>query len=424
MDRDIYRKRVKKVLNLLKKQGENSALLIASAPARRRSRDTYYDYRQDSDFFYLTGSHGKDAAIFISPSLNRPVLVSRKLSDHELLWEGAGPDLEPVAKILDADLVNTPRPGQYVKSILNGVRTLFAGNEPGTISGILSRQIFETPAHERQSLPLILGHSEIIMMQLRMYKDAQEVSAIEKAIDITWKGIQSTFPLIVPGGSEAAVRSKLENTFHIHECVSSFPPIIAAGAAAATLHYQSHSGTLKANQLLLMDCGAEWNLYAGDITRVFPIGKKTNPVLEELYQIVLESQYAAIAKISPGVLIKDVYEAAAKVMLQGLRKLGVLKGTVASLMKEQAFRQYFPHGIGHSLGLDVHDIGNLRGNNSAVLEKGMVFTVEPGLYFPKKTGKVPACGIRIEDDILVTAGGCRNLSSQIPKELDEIRALF
>ena len=165
----------------------------------------------------------------------------------------------------------------------------------------------------------------------------------------------------------------------------------------------------------MIDCGAELNMYNGDITRCYPVDGKFSPIMQEIYSIVLEAQKASIKAVKNNVKIETVYNASAKILTEGLVELKVLKGKVSKLLEKKAYQPYFPHGIGHSLGIDVHDVGNLRGNNNAVLKKGMVFTIEPGIYFPKTVGRAPACGIRIEDNILVTENGCKILSDFIPK---------
>jgi Xaa-Pro aminopeptidase len=193
----------------------------------------------------------------------------------------------------------------------------------------------------------------------------------------------------------------------------SFQTIVAAGKSAAVLHYHDYTRILKSKELILIDCGAEYNNYAADISRTYPVGDQLSPQLAALLEIVSDAQHAAISEIKAGVSFGKAYAAAAKELTKGLITLKVLKGSLKSLLKKSAFKPYFPHGIGHSLGLDVHDIGRMRNNNESLLKKGMVLTIEPGLYFSKPHGLIPACGIRIEDDVLVTDKGCQILSAGV-----------
>ncbi len=224
---------------------------------------------------------------------------------------------------------------------------------------------------------------------------------------------------------EYQIAANIEYWFKLQDCGVAFPSIAAAGRSAATLHYQDHSQALRSSEMLLIDCGATYKGYAADITRVLPVSGRFDKQQARIYDAVLAAQLAAIAKIKHGVRILDVYNAAAKELCYVLRDLKIIKGkNISKPLKDKAFAPWFPHGIGHSLGLDTHDIGKLRGNNDARLKAGMVFTVEPGLYFPKKIAGVAACGVRIEDDILVTKTGCRVLSAGFPKERQEIESLW
>jgi len=176
--------------------------------------------------------------------------------------------------------------------------------------------------------------------------------------------------------------------------------------------------------MLLIDCGAEYSMYAADITRVFPVSGTFSGPRRDVYEIVLAAQKAAIRAVRPGADVAAVYRAAARVLVEGLVELGVLRGKASRLLERGAYRPYFPHSIGHTLGLDVHDIGRMRGERRLTLQEGMVISIEPGLYFTSRAGKVPACGVRIEDDVLVTAGGARVLSAAFPKEPGEIEQLL
>jgi Xaa-Pro aminopeptidase len=256
-----------------------------------------------------------------------------------------------------------------------------------------------------------------------MVKDPSEIAHIRKAAEITEGALMHVLPLIEAGTKEREVAAFIEYFYRVHGAEPAFGTIVATGPSAATLHYHSLSRTLKTGELLLIDTGAEFGMYASDITRMIPVGGTTTSELQDLHDIVLRAQMMAIRKIKPGVMMNEVYNAAARELTYGLKYLGILKGSVSQLLKKGAFKAWFPHGIGHSLGIDVHDVS--PSGPAIPLEKGMVVTIEPGLYFQKPTGPLPACGVRIEDDVLVTARGHEVLTRDaLPKDLGQVSDLL
>lgn len=417
-----YPGRIKKVQNALKKSGGSSALLISSAQPQIRSRDTYYPFRQDSNFFYLTGSYIRNTALLIRE--NDCILYTQPLNPEHVLWEGKSIDAHKLAVSLGADVaLNKNIEGSIIQRC-SAIDTLFFQNDANSIGWNVARELLKVKSAYRRSGPVHFHHIDTILAPLRLLKDSTEVRAIQEAINVTYESLKGIMPLLTRETSERALADLLLYRMSLFRAVPSFPTIAATGKSAATLHYEKLTRVLKSKDLFLLDFGAELDMYAGDITRVFPVSGTFSGWQTDLYDIVLAAQKAALKKIKPGVKINSIYAAAARVLTQGLVDLKVLRGNTKELYKKGAFRKFFPHGIGHSLGMDVHDIGQLRGNNNARLEKGMVFTIEPGLYFPKKVGAVPASGVRIEDDILVTKDGYKNLSAQIPKERDEIESFI
>ncbi len=415
-----YKKRIARVYKELKKAGRPTALLLGSASNRLRSLDQFHTFRQDSNFFYLTGSQGHGFCILLSTESKNPLLFAPPVNPLQIVWEGEGESASELAKSLGCDLIQSEKLLPEIKRRLLGVELLYFQNQHENLAWKISKELIELDTAQRGRYPASFINVDEIFTTLRLYKDADEIKFIRQAIALTHTALQSVLPHITNGGSEQEIAAHIEYIFNLHGARPSFSTIAAAGASGATLHYHALNQNLRARDLFLLDFGAELNMYAADITRTLPISGKFNPMQAEVYQAVLNAQKAAIRKIKHGVKIIKVYQAAAEALTVGLQDLGILKGKLSKLMEKKAYLPYFPHGIGHSLGIDVHDIGKLRGNNSAVLENGMVFTVEPGLYFSRKTGKVPAMGIRIEDDILVTAKGCENLSKAIPKEIAEI----
>lgn len=419
-----HKTRLQKVMRTLSEGKETRALLVSSAPQHIRSRDTHFEYRQNSDFYYLTGSRARECLLMLSSKQKTPLLFVPKADPVKILWEGKPPNFEELAQHLGAKLVEYSDAAGELLQHLRDVDVLYYQNEPHGMSWEITSKLLAIRSHERGALPARFHHSDLILENLRLFKDPEEVRLIRQANAITNGALMEAAPMMRPGNSESEIASTIDYIFRICGAEVAFASIVAAGPSAATLHYEAKSRKLRKGDMLLIDCGAEHEMYAGDITRVVPVGGKFDPIHRQIYSIVLAAQKAALSKVKHGVKIATVYDAAARVLTQGLVDLKVLKGSVPSLMEKKAFRPYFPHGIGHSLGLDVHDVGKLRGNNEARLLTGMVFTVEPGLYFSRKIGKVPACGVRIEDNVLVTKNGCEILSAGFPKELDEIEQLM
>lgn len=418
---NLYKARIDKI----KKQFKNksSALLISSAPLARRSHDTNHPFRQDSSFFYLTGCLDKDLSILIDSNSKNGFLLTTPIDKNKVVWDGAPSDHKALAKQLGLELVVSSDLKKEVITRLKNIETLYHQNSANTLSWRITREIIESPSFTRSNLPKFFAHADVLLEHMRLFKEPAELSFINHAIEITHDALVEAAGSLSHFETESDVASALDYVFKFNDCQVAFNTIVACGASAATLHYEDGHKALESSKMLQIDCGAEFQLYAADISRVFPLSGKFDPVQSQIYKIVLSAQKAAISKVKAGVSLKTVYDAATKELTIGLVDLGVLKGKVANLISKQAYKPYFMHGIGHSLGLDVHDIGNLRSDQSSVLEEGMVITIEPGLYFSKKVGKILPCGIRIEDDVLVKKNGCVVLSEQIPKEMRQVEAM-
>jgi Xaa-Pro aminopeptidase len=273
-----------------------------------------------------------------------------------------------------------------------------------------------------RGLPSVIVEAERLTSRLRCLKDASEIQLIRKSADLTSAALLHAAQFIKPGMKERELAVLIEYLYRLHNAEPAFNTIVATGASAAILHYHQLSRTLRKGELLLIDTGCELDMYACDVSRTIPVSSETSAPLQRVYECVLRAQEAAIRAVRPGVRMTDVHAVAASELTLGLKDLGVLRGNSRELLKKGAYKPYFPHGIGHSLGIDVHDVGPGPSDSLGVLEKGMVVTIEPGLYFSKPVGKIPPCGVRIEDDVLVTARGCEVLTAGVfPKELNEIR---
>ncbi len=422
--KNVHALRIKKALTLLKNAPRKEALVISSNPSVIRSRDTHYPYRANSDLFYLTGSHAEELTMVLRPHASDPVVLIAPPEDKvKNMWEGAPPAIKPIATALKAPLLTTHEPVKQIISLLRGHEAVYLQSIEGAPSAGVKHDLSSRSTYLLRNLPSTLIDAEQFTARLRLFKDPSEVAHIKEAAQITGGALQNALPLIEAGVAEREIGAFIEYFYKVHGAEPAFGTIVASGVSAATLHYRSLSRKLKKGELLLIDTGAELNMYASDITRMIPVGGTISPELRDLHDIVLRAQLLAIKKVKPGVRMVDVYNLAAKELTYGLKYLGILKGSVSQLLKRGAFKPYFPHGIGHSLGIDVHD-ATPTGQES-ILEKGMVITIEPGLYFAKPTGPLRACGVRIEDDILVTAKGHEVLTATaFTKDLDELGALL
>lgn len=405
-------------------QDSNGALVLSAPASIRRSRGVEYPFRQESDLYYLTGFTGSEVTLLISCRSKAPVMLVPRTDPLRVVWEGKGPDIRPIARAIGAELIVTGDIEGEIMKRLRGLDTLFYQSRSGTVGNRIATRIFNLDPYVRGPLPAQFVAADRLLAPLRLIKSADEVQLMRNAADITNNALYSVVPLIRHGVSEAEIQQTLEYVFRASGGEVAFHTITAAGKNAAVLHYHGHKSRLKRGEMLLIDCGAEYNMYAADISRTLPVNGEFESTQRMVYETVLAAQMAAIRAIKPGVPLSTPYNAAALVLIEGLKELGVLKGNTRSLLKNGAHSPYFPHGIGHSLGIEVHDTGELRGNNAAVLAEGMVITIEPGLYFPRPVRGVPACGVRIEDDILVTRKGAVVLSEGFPKDPDELCELI
>lgn len=411
--------------------------ILPAAPERVRNRDVLHPFRQDSDFHYLSGFDEPDAVLVIIPGREHgeSVLFCKEKDPARELWDGflAGPegaiekfgvdDAFPIADIddilpgmiegrsrvyypLGRDQSFDQRVMDWVKIIRSKVRS--GSNPPGEFVAL-----------------------EHLLHDLRLIKSAAEVRVMAKAAEISCEGHVRAMKRARRGGCEYNLEAELVHTFMSHGARSTaYPSIVGGGANACILHYIENDAPLKDGDLVLIDAGCEYECYASDITRTFPVSGRFSAEQKALYEVVLAAQYAAIDAVHPDNHWNRPHEAALEVLVQGLVELGILQDiTVDQAIEEEAYRPYFMHRTGHWLGMDVHDVGDYKiGGAWRQLEPGMALTVEPGLYIaPDNTAvdeKWRGIGIRIEDDVVVTRDGCRVLTNGVPKEIDDIEALM
>ena len=280
------------------------------------------------------------------------------------------------------------------------------------------------------SAPTEFSSLEHILHEMRLFKSAAEIRLLREAAEVSTKAHCRAMKTCQAGQYEYQVEAEIIHEFAYNGLRAvAYPSIVAGGSNACVLHYTDNHSKLKSGDLLLIDAGAECNHYAADITRTFPVSGEFSPPQKQLYQLVLDAQLAAIEKIKPGLAWNLAHEVAVEILTTGLVELGLLKGKISQLIEDETYKQFYMHRIGHWLGMDVHDVGDYKVNDEwRILEAGMVLTVEPGLYIPKDCQEVAkkwrGIGIRIEDDVLVTAEGCEVLTHSVPKTIDEIEQLM
>ncbi|HMO02053.1 MAG TPA: aminopeptidase P N-terminal domain-containing protein [Oligoflexia bacterium] len=424
----IAKNRIKKLIDSLNKNSECASLLISAAEAPFRSHDQLYPFRQNSDFFYFTlCGNSRGVHLLLRSDYKRPLLFCEKQDAENRVWEGRLHDGKKIASLIGAELIETNKLETEIFAAIRGYSTFYFQSDQSTLSFRIMRRLSEMRAFEAERLlgyPRKLISASLVISPLRMIKDAHEVEAIKTSIKLTNQAIREAAREIAVGISEFQIRAILDFFFALHNGVPAFATIVASGGSAATLHHRTSAQLIKRNDFVLIDCGCELNGYASDISRTFPAAKRFEKWQRLLYLGVLRAQMEAIKKIRAGVKIRTIYLAAVEVLTETLLELRVIKGRLAYLIKSEAFKPFFPHGIGHLLGIDVHDVGQMRGNLDFILQKDMVITIEPGLYFSKPIGLVLAGGVRIEDNILVGAKGAEILSSNIPKTIEEVEAFL
>ena len=414
--------------------GADAALLVAAAPERMRNADAAWPYRQDSDFHYLTGFPEADAVLALLPGRahGEAVLFCRERDSAHERWHGEVAGTERAVSVYGVD---DAFPIEDIDDILPGMIEGRArvychfGREPDFDARLLGwmrrlRQLRGGGVAPKEFVAL--GH---LLHDLRLYKSRGELKLMRQAASIAAEAHLAAMAAAWPGRFEYEVEAELLRAMRSRGAVPAFPPIVAGGANACTMHYLANRAPLKDGDLLLIDAGAEVDCYASDITRTFPVNGCWTREQRALYEVVLAAQQAAIDEVQPGQPFDAAHHAAVRVIAEGLCALGLLKGSADAAIESGAYKSVFPSKTGHWLGLDVHDVGDYRVDGQArLLEAGMVVTVEPGIYVPPDLRGVAerwrGIGIRIEDDVAVTADGNTVLTAGVPKEPQELERVL
>ncbi|HEY0233305.1 MAG TPA: Xaa-Pro aminopeptidase [Dokdonella sp.] len=420
---------------LMRMAGPDAIVIVAAAPERVRNNDAHYPYRQDSDFHYLTGFAEPDAVLALVPGrqASETILFCRERDAERERWDGPRAGTEGAVARYGLD---DAFPIDDIDDILPGLiegraRVYYHFGRDTEFDLKLIGWVNRVRAQVRQGAKpphefVALSH---LLHDLRLYKSRGELRLMRKSAKIAAAAHVRAMQATRPGMNEHEVEAELLHTFRRQGAVPSYEPIVGGGANGCVLHYRANNAPLMDGDLLLIDAGAEYECYASDITRTFPVNGRYTPEQRALYDLVLAAQLAAIEEVRAGRPFDAYHEAAVRTLTRGLVKLGLLSGSVEKNLREHAYRKFYMHKTGHWLGLDVHDAGDYRVDGEfRVLEAGMVVTVEPGLYLAPDLKGVPAkfrgIGIRIEDDVVVTNGDPEVISDGVPKDADAIEALM
>ena len=427
----VFNRRRQDVMQLM---GEGIAIL-PNAPVRLRNRDVHYPYRPDSDFYYLTHFNEPDAVAVLAPGRDKGeyVLFCREKDPERETWDGRRAGLEGAVEFYGAD---DAFPITDIDDILPGLMEnrgkvySNVGTYPDFDARLLG-WLNEVKAKARAGIhaPHELVDISHLLHELRLLKQTEEIQVMKRAAKVSAQAHRRAMQVCQPGMMEFELQAELEYEFLKNGSLApAYPPIVAGGVNACTLHYIANNCELRSGDLILIDAGAEIDCYASDVTRTFPVNGKFSPPQKDLYEIVLAAQTAAIERARGGGHWNDPHDAAVRILVQGLIDLKILPGNVDENIASEVYKRFYMHRTGHWLGMDVHDVGDYKvEDNWRVLEPGMTFTVEPGLYIPADDD-IPEqfrnIGIRIEDDVLVNRNGNVVLSSDAPKSVAEIEDLM
>jgi len=421
---------------LMAEMAPESVAIIPAAREVTRSRDTEYPFRQNSDFFYLTGFEEPDAVLVLVPGRRQgQVIMFCRDRDPELeLWNGYRQGPEGVVKNFG---MNDAYPESDIDDIIPGLiegrSTIYysMGHDDQFDRRVLS-WVNQIRAKVRNGAkpPGDISDLAFLLHEHRLIKSEAELKIMQKAADISADAHCRAMLESRAGRYEYHLESAICHTFSENGArYPAYNSIVGAGKNACVLHYTENNARMEDGDLVLIDAGCEYQGYAADITRTFPVNGKFSEPQRALYDLVLKSQLAAIAAVKPGKKWNTPHDVTVRVITKGLVELGLLKGDVKTLIAEEAYRDFYMHRAGHWLGLDVHDVGEYRIDGKwRPLEPGMVLTIEPGIYVAADNKKVAkkwrGIGVRIEDDVVVTESGCEVLTHGVPKTADAIEALM
>ncbi len=428
---EIFKRRRDRVV---KAMSPNSALIVAANPEMVRNDDVHYPYRQDSTMYYLTGFEEPESFLLLRPGKNpESVMFVREKNIERETWDGFRFGPEGTKKEFGIDEVHPissfpQKAAELLKGFDEVYYRLFKNDEADKLVQNLLLDLKRIYGRSGYGL-MTIKDADTFLGEFRLKKNEDDLRNQRKACEISAAAHLKAMKMTKPGISERQIQGLLTSEFYNSGSArEGYGFIVASGNNATTLHYNFNDQICESGELLLIDAGSEFNYYSGDITRTYPVNGKFTPAQKRVYEGVLKVQKEIINYIKPGIYFKDLHAMGTDLLTQLMLDLGLVSGRKEDVISSLEYKKYYPHGIGHWLGMDVHDAGlyMIRGE-ARPIEAGMVFTVEPGLYIPATDKSAPeeyrGIGVRIEDNILVTEKGCENLTAGVPKEVSEIEAV-
>lgn len=427
MNQSTYRERRRRVLEAI----SPGVLVLPSAPVAIRNNDVEHEYRQDSDFYYLSGFDEPESVLVLSSEREQPFhLFVRKRDPEREVWDGPRAGVDGAKADFGADQAfEIGDLEKELPKLLETERVFYAFGRDSAFDRRMFAAVGNVKARAKTGVrfPVELIDPSKVLHKMRLLKSGEELTLMTKALDITREAHVAAMAAAEPGRYEYEVESVLNGVFRRRGSERpAYGSIVGSGPNATVLHYRKNDRQMQDGDLLLIDAGCEYGYYASDITRTFPVNGTFTPAQRKIYELVLEAQFASIRATRPGATLDDVHQASVDVLARGMVELGFIEGPVSDAVKELRYRKYYMHKTSHYLGMDVHDVGPYFDNGKPrPLQAGSVITVEPGMYIPADAD-VPeeyrGIGVRIEDDVLVTDKGQRVLSAGIPKTIDEVEA--
>ncbi|MFC2074627.1 aminopeptidase P N-terminal domain-containing protein [Campylobacterota bacterium] len=431
MKNNIYKDQRQK---LLSQMGDGIAI-VPSASMQVRSNDTEFPFRQESNFYYLTGFNEPDALLLLckKQKQSKTVLFLRERDPEMEMWVGARLGVEPACKTLDVDeAYDIKMLEAELPKLLEGSEHLYLDTFRDNEYIHAIKKVSEELSHIRtvDVSPRNYIHLNTLLEKMRLHKEPYEIDQIKKALSITTQAHHAAMAMVRPGMKEYEIQALIEYVFKKNGSEhDAYGTIVAGGNNANTLHYVENRKPLNDGDLMLIDAGCEWDYYASDITRTTPVNGKFSKPQQALYEGILDVQEKIIKLVQPGVSKQQLQEKSELLLAQVMLDLGILKGSLDAVIENKTHKKYYPHGIGHWMGLDVHDTCPYKDESGkeVLFKEGVVLTVEPAIYLPQDDLEIPeefrGIGIRTEDNILVTSKGYENLSSDIAKTVEEVEAI-
>jgi Xaa-Pro aminopeptidase len=420
----------------MRRMEPNSVAILPAAREVTRSNDSEYRFRQDSDFYYVTGFGEPDAIAVVAPSKEEQfTLFVRPRDPEKETWTGRRAGVEGAKATFGASAAFPVEEFQAkLAEMLDGARNLYyrlGGGNPDLDQQIV-RQISHMRVMGRRGVrpPQAIVDPGAILNEMRLFKSEEEIALMQRSADIASEAHREAMKAARPGMKEYEIEALIEYIFRKSGASApAYNTIVGGGANATILHYINNDAELRDGDLLLIDAGAEYEGFASDITRAFPVSGRFNEAQRDVYQLVLDCQERCIEMVAPGVTLEEMHERSVEILTEGMVRLGLLQGDVKTLIEEGGYKKFYMHRLGHYLGMDVHDVGVYTADGQPrPVEAGIVMTVEPGLYIAEDAEGIPdkyrGIGVRIEDDVLVTTDGHLVLTDKAPKQIEEIEALM